>query len=726
MHNDILVTFGGALALGVLFVLVAHRVHVSAIVVLLLGGIVAGPVGLGLIHPESLGEGLKTIIALSVGLILFEGGLTLDERGYRQASREIVGMLTRGVLITWGLSTIAIRLVFQQPWTICLLGASLIIVTGPTVIGPLLKRIRVKKRLHHILHWEGVLIDPIGVFIALLCFEWISHGHEQALSAFAGRVFIGASIGLAAGFVLAGIIRRNWVHAEALNIFALASAVAIFTVSDVAAHESGLLSVTIAGFVVGHFAHAEVANVKRYKAELTELLIGLLFVLLAANLDIREFGKYGWGLLGVVLIVMFVVRPLNILVSTFRSDLSLREKLFLSWVAPRGIVAASMASLFALRLSENPNYDSSFLEVFTYSVIAGTVLFQGFTAKLVGTWLRVLEPRHKGWLIVGAHPLACRVAAFIEAQGVSAVLIDLNARHLAQAKRQGLTTVCANVLTCRQGDHAELYGIGNVLAITTNKDLNTMSCARWNEELVEPNCYRWGAAATGHDDGEPLVGEQIWPDLQLDRIVANALDNKDVDVFDFQAAASSVRHPERVLLCSSDDAIRPYMFDIGQSQCHVLCHLPFDSRLDVELRSSWVVLSNETTLTRAIAELLNRLRLDYPDLETDSIVEHLRKQSEEYTCFIGYGIGLPHAYTNSLEESIVLLSKLREPITCKLSGEQMEALFLVLSPEAQPKKHLNALSEISRFIMDDKNRTALLDADSETELLDVLFPRVDP
>ncbi|MFT5127126.1 MAG: NhaP-type Na+/H+ or K+/H+ antiporter/mannitol [Rhodothermales bacterium] len=723
MHNDILVTFGAALALGVFFVLVAHRIHVSAIVLLLLGGIAVGPIGLGLVHPEALGDGLKTIIALSVGLILFEGGLTLDWHGYRQASREIVGMLTRGVLITWGLSTLAIRLVFDQPWTICLLGASLIIVTGPTVIGPLLKRIRVKKRLHHILHWEGVLIDPIGVFIALLCFEWISHGHEEALSAFGGRVFIGIAIGLASGFILVFVITRKWIQADGLNIFALASAVAIFTVSDVAAHESGLLSVTIAGFVVGHFARAQMANVKRYKAELTELLIGLLFVLLAANLDVTEFARYGWGLLGVVLIVMLVVRPLNILVSTFRSDLSVREKLFLSWVAPRGIVAASMASLFAIRLAENPNYDASFLEVFTYSVIAGTVLFQGFTAKFVGRWLGVLEPKHTGWLIVGAHPLACRIASFIEANGMSAVLIDLNGRHLAQAKRQGLTTVCANVLTCRPSDHPDLYGIGNILAITTNKDLNTLACARWNEELVEPACYRWGAAAVGEDDGEPTVGEQIWPDLQLDRIVANALDNKDVDVFDLKSTASGVRHPDRVIMCAANGKVLPQMFDIGESDCHVLSHLPFDSRLDVELRSSWIVLSEAANLGGAVAELLERLKQDHPNVDTASITERLRQQSQEYTCFIGYGIGMPHAYTDALDESVVLLSKLREPITCELSGEKMEALFLVLSPEDQPKKHLNALSEISRFIMDDKNRSSLLDADCESELVDLLFPR---
>jgi NhaP-type Na+/H+ or K+/H+ antiporter/mannitol/fructose-specific phosphotransferase system IIA component (Ntr-type) len=722
MHNDILVTFGGALALGVFFVLVAHRIHVSAIVILLLGGIAAGPIGLGLINPEALGDGLSTIIALSVGLILFEGGLTLDEQGYRQASREIVGMLTRGVLITWGLSTLVIRLVFDQPWTICLLGASLIIVTGPTVIGPLLKRIRVKKRLHHILHWEGVLIDPIGVFIALLCFEWISHGHEQALSAFAGRVLIGAAIGLAAGFVLVFIIKRNWIHAEGLNIFALASAVGIFTISDVAAHESGLLSVTIAGFVVGHFANAEMVNVKRYKAELTELLIGLLFVLLAANLDVREFAKYGWGLLWAVLIVMLVVRPLNILVSTFRSDLSMREKLFLSWVAPRGIVAASMASLFALRLSENPSYDSSFLEVFTYSVIAGTVLFQGFTAKLVGGWLGVLEPKHTGWLIVGAHPLACRVASFIEANGRSAVLIDLNGRHLAQAKRQGLTTVCANVLTCRQSDHPELYGMGNVLAITTNKDLNSMACARWHEELTEPTCYRWGAAVAGQDDGAPQVGEQIWTDLQLDRIVATALGNKDVDVFDLQGPASDVRNPERVIMCAVDGAIQPNMSEINDDDCHVLCHLPFDSRLDVELRSSWIVVSEKETLNEAVDELLQCLKLDYPNLGTDNISRRLRQQSEEYSCFIGYGFGMPHAYTDTLDESIVLLSKLKTPISCELSGEVLEALFLVLSPENQPKKHLNALSEISQFIMDDKNRTAFANANTEADLLDLLFP----
>ena len=311
-----------------MFVLLAHAMRVSAIVVLLLGGVLVGPYGLNLIAPDVLGEGLKTIIGLSVGLILFEGGLTLDPKGYRQASREIVGMLTVGVLITWAGSALTVHYVFGHSWPLSFLSGSLIIVTGPTVIAPLLKRIRVKKRLHHILHWEGVLIDPIGVFAALLCFEWIIGSGEKALNELILRIVIGVGIGLIAGLALAGVIRKRWVPADHLNIFAIASAIGIFALSDLVAHESGLLSVTIAGFVVGSLAGEQVKQLKRYKAELIELLIGLLFVLLAAKLDISKFQQTGWqGILAVAL-VMFVARPANIFASTLGSSLSCERSFF--------------------------------------------------------------------------------------------------------------------------------------------------------------------------------------------------------------------------------------------------------------------------------------------------------------------------------------------------------------------------------------------------------------
>jgi NhaP-type Na+/H+ or K+/H+ antiporter len=307
----------------------------------------------------------------------------LDPRGYRQLSYEIRNVLTWGVLLTWLGVTLVVRFIFGLEWAFALLAASLVIVTGPTVVGPLLKRIRAKSHLHQFLHWEGVLIDPIGVFIALLCYEWII-GHNAVLLFFI-RFATGLLVGTLSGIILAKIVQREWISDELLNIFMLAAAVGIFILSDLIIPESGLLSVTIAGFVLGYVDTPRIEQLKQYKAQLIELLIGLLFVLLAAKLDVAGFWRMGWrGLLAVAL-VMLVIRPVNIWLTTWRSEkFGLKEKIFLSWVAPRGIVAASMASLFALNLTEQGKGDAgqaAFLETFTYSVILGTVVLQGFSAR---------------------------------------------------------------------------------------------------------------------------------------------------------------------------------------------------------------------------------------------------------------------------------------------------------------------------------------------------------
>ncbi len=706
-----------------MFVLLAHAMRVSAIVVLLLGGVLVGPYGLNLIAPDVLGEGLKTIIGLSVGLILFEGGLTLDPKGYRQASREIVGMLTVGVLITWAGSALTVHYVFGHSWPLSFLSGSLIIVTGPTVIAPLLKRIRVKKRLHHILHWEGVLIDPIGVFAALLCFEWIIGSGEKALNELILRIVIGVGIGLIAGLALAGVIRKRWVPADHLNIFAIASAIGIFALSDLVAHESGLLSVTIAGFVVGSLAGEQVKQLKRYKAELIELLIGLLFVLLAAKLDISKFQQTGWqGILAVAL-VMFVARPANIFASTLGSSLSLREKLFLSWIAPRGIVAASMASLFALSLQER-NEQAWFLEIFTYSVIAGTVLVQGFSAGAVGKLLNVLERHPSGWLIAGAHPLARAVAKFILKCGKDVVLIDTDPRNIAQARRSGLNALCDDALTVTAEEYPELFGIGNVLAVTTNSGLNLLICERWHQLDREVHLYRYGVQHGMQPHESDSRGQIVWDQLALGKMVTANVQEHDLRLFVSDTEPAKLRHPDRVLMCAQADELQPAFFGQPDQKCQVLSFLPFDVRPEFNTSPNWIIISEATTLTDLFRELLDRLaqnrKIDIPALE-----ERLEHQCNDYSCYIGYEVGLPHAYTDDITESVVLVAKLKKSITCQLSGESLRVIFLVISPESAPKQHLSALAEISRFIMDDGNRRALMDAEDEDDLMRPLFPVTD-
>lgn len=721
--HHLLITFVSAAVIGVFLILIAQRLKISSIVVLLVGGILAGPEFLGIVNPSNLGNGLNTIISLAVGIILFEGGLTLDIKGYRQVSTEIVGVLTRGVFVTWGLSTISIKLIFDFNWSLCLLAGSLIIVTGPTVIGPLLQRIRVKKRLHDILYWEGVLIDPIGVFISLLCYEWIlSAGTQEVYFNFFSRFLVGTVIGLAFGMGIYELLKRNWIPEERLNIFALASAMVTFAVADSLISESGLLSVTIAGFWLGYKDTPQLDRIIAYKVELKDFLIGLLFVLLAANLVMSKFLTYGIALLGVVVVVMFVVRPLNIFASTLKSSISLKDKLFLSWIAPRGIVAASMSSLFAFHLADTGYENAEFIESFTYAVIAGTVIFQGFSARWVGKMLGALEPRPSGWLIIGAHKLARAVAKFIKDRGHNVVLLDTNPREVKLARRDGYTAICENAMVLNPDKHVELYGTGNILAITENEDLNQLICQRWKKVFTKARLLYWGAedAQASGQSSLILKGESVWPALNLKTILAQNLQHDEIITCTMDAPLQSFNKPDETLMCVFEGRFYPDPPYDKEGEATFLTLRPMSSGLEASTRKEWIIFSDERLLENLFGTMLKILKKDFSHLDNEALLEELVRREREYTSLIGHGISLPHAYSASITESILMVAKLVAPIQCKHSGAEILLVFMVISPEGQPEEHLGLISRIAKFVMREETRNALLEATDSDELYQII------
>ncbi len=720
--HDILTTFVSASVLGVILILLAGRLKVSAIVVLLVGGILAGPEFLGVVHPHALGEGLSTIISLAVALILFEGGLTLDVRGYRQVSAEIWGVLTRGVVVTWGLTAVTVRFVLGFDWTLSLLAASLVIVTGPTVIGPLLQRVRIRKNLHNILYWEGVLIDPIGVFIALLCYEWIlSAGEPEAYLNFFSRFLVGAVIGLAFGEAVHLLLRKNLIPEERRNIFVLASALCNYAVADHLISESGLLSVTITGFMLGYKGTPRLERIIEYKLELKDFLIGLLFVLLAANLELADFTDYGTDFLVVVAVVMFVVRPANIFISTWQSRLSVREKLFLSWIAPRGIVAASMSSLFAFHLGSIGYNNADFLETFTYAVIAGTVIFQGFSARWVGSLLGVLEPKPKGWLIVGAHKLARAVATFIRDHGESVVLLDTNPREVKVARRGGLAAYCENAMTVDPLQHVELYGIGNILAITENEDLNHLICQRWQRLLTGARLYYWGYADTG--EGEAVPGPErgmpVWKEIDIKAVLAGEVRREELVTCISKAPPGSYDGSGRLLMCLYEGEFHPEPPAEGEGEAVFLSLRPTEL-LSRSTKRDWLIFSSERTVEGLYREMLDLLAGDFPRLDREALLAELLRKEREFSSSIGKGISLPHTYTDGIDRSIFLVARLDEPCRCPHTGSEVSLVFLVLSPEDRPDEHLSLISRIAKLVMKDGVREAMLGAESPGDLYRII------
>lgn len=522
-----------AAVFGVAMIIIARRLKISAIATLLIAGVVLGPEFFGLIQPETLQGGLETIVSLGIAVILFEGGLSLDIKGYRQTSRTIKRLLSLGAAVTWLTTALLIWLLFSFSPFLSLLAGSLVMVTGPTVINPLLRRIRANKNIHSILHWESVLIDPIGVFVAVFCFELVYQtSPASALTNFGLRLLTGTAVGTGVGLAAYVLIKRAFIPEEHVTIFSLATALFTYGTSVWIIPESGLLGVVVAGFVLGIMQPEELEKIKKFKLDLTEILIGMLFILLSANLNLREF--LNLGLKGVFLVaaVILLIRPLAVFLSARGSGLTRKEKLFLSWVAPRGIVAASLASLFTLRLTQAHMPESAFLEVFTFSVVAVTVIIQGSTAKRVATILQVRSPKQTGWLIVGAHSLAEQFCAFLQQKaGLYSIIIDTNLRNIYDAQSHGFTAKQANALDAELFDDEELVGVGNLLALTDNEELNALICQQWSGILKNKHCYRWSPRASEELARKKPFGVPVWLHLPKPSAVSDEITRGETTIF---------------------------------------------------------------------------------------------------------------------------------------------------------------------------------------------------
>jgi len=330
----------------------AEYFKVPAIVFLLLFGIFLGPSGLDWLHPSLLGGGLEVIVSLSVALILFEGGLSLELRDLGRVSGSLRNLVSVGTLVAFIGGGMAAHELAEFPWPIAFLYAALVVVTGPTVITPLLKQVRVDRQVATLLEGEGVLIDPVGAILAVLVLDVVLNGDADPVGVLSGlflRLGIGVALGVGGGWLLGAFITRaNFLAEDLKNLVVLAGVWALFALSQFVVSESGLMAMVVAGLVMRASSLPEERLLRRFKSQLTLLAVSVLFVLLAADLSIPSLIALGWGSLGTVAVLMFAVRPLNVWLCTAQSNLNWRQKLFVSWIAPKGIVSASVASLFSI------------------------------------------------------------------------------------------------------------------------------------------------------------------------------------------------------------------------------------------------------------------------------------------------------------------------------------------------------------------------------------------
>ena len=470
----------GMLMIGFLAQWVAWRVKLPAILFLLLAGILLGPVS-GLLDPDKLlGDLLFPMVSLAVALILFEGSLTLRFNELPGIGKAVRGLVSYGAVATLLLLGWAAHTFAGLSWPIALLFGALGCVTGPTVISPMLRTLRPNARIANTLRWEGIVIDPLGALFAVLIYEAIVSRQEgHTLGIFAATIVIGVVIGALAAALAAFLLRRQMIPEYLQNYAVLATVLLAFSMSNALTHESGLLAVTIMGIALGNMRGVHIDEILDFKENLTTVLVSVLFILLAARLPWPL--PHGMLLAGVMLFgfAQLVVRPVTVALSSIGSGLTWRERALIGWVAPRGIVAASVSALFALRLDALGVPGADALVPLVFTLIIGTVVLQSATARPLALWLKVAEPEPRGVLIFGSDKVARAIGKVLGEAGFHVLLADDDWDGIRLARMEGLTTYFGNPASPHAERCLDLTGIGRLLAMSTHRERNSLVCVHY-------------------------------------------------------------------------------------------------------------------------------------------------------------------------------------------------------------------------------------------------------
>lgn len=508
-----MIDIAGIIILGILAQWLAWRLKIPAILPLILTGLLIGPLstfwtadGEKLLNPifdESTGRGLFPgkylfhFVALAIGIILFEGGLTLKIKELRGVGKAIGKLISVGSLVTFVGATIASHYLIGLPWGISYLFGGLIIVTGPTVITPILQNVPLNRKVATVLKWEGILIDPIGALVAVLVFELLISGGTNleltwfVVTEFFKIIFVGTLIGAGAAYLLYFLLKKEWIPHYLLNVLTLAFVLLVFVESDILAHESGLLSVVVMGMVLGNLKVPNLKEILSFKESLSVLLISILFILLSANINMEDLRLiFNIESLALFLVVILVLRPIGVFLSTRGSDLSFNEKLFISWVGPRGIVAAGVASLFGLRLMDESFEGANYITPLVFMIVLGTVLLNAASARLVARLLGVVQTSSNGVMIVGANLASRLIGKYLAEHGRHVVLIDSNEANIEKVKDLGLEGLQVNIYTDELKEQIELTDVGYLIAMTSSTEVNEYALRKHRNNFGEMGAFR--------------------------------------------------------------------------------------------------------------------------------------------------------------------------------------------------------------------------------------------
>lgn len=494
MLSNATLIFAIILGIGFLCQWLAWRTKLPAILFLLISGIALGPLA-GWLNPDALFEDLLfPFISMSVAIILFEGALTLKITELKELGKVVQKLVSIGALATWCCVAIATYLLFDLSVGVAILFGAIMVVTGPTVIVPLLRTVRPTRKIGKILRWEGIVIDPIGALLAVVVFEFLTsiqggHAVQHSALLFITVLLAGGGIGVFSGFILGLLLRKRWIPEYLQNLATLSFVLGAFAVSNNLAHESGLLAATVMGMWLANVKGIHTEEILNFKENLSVLLISGLFIVLAARININDILDVGVQALLLLVIIQAVARPLCVALSTLKSDLTWRERALLAWVAPRGIVAAAVSAIFAIELEKKNIAGHELLVPLTFTVIIGTVVLQSLTAKWLARWLKVAESAPRGFLIVGANPVAQKIGKSIQDLGFDVLLCDANWRYIKESRMKGLNCFYGNPVSEYADQKLDLVGLGKLLALSSFSELNAIAATRYKNEFGKANVF---------------------------------------------------------------------------------------------------------------------------------------------------------------------------------------------------------------------------------------------
>lgn len=498
------------LAVGIFCQWLAWRFRLPAIVLLAAGGLALGPIT-GLIQPQQdFGDGLKAVTSLFVAIILFEGGLNLQFHELRETAKVTRRLTSIGVLLAWLLGTAIAHYVGQLSWGISALLGAILVVTGPTVIMPLLKHAKLNRRTASFLKWEGIINDPLGVLLAVLVYQYLLYSGEgpalgQILGSLGLAIVAALTLGGGLAYALGYCFRRGWIpeYLKAPSIIAVV--LGVYALSDLVQHESGLLATTLMGIVMGNMRLRSLDEMRRFKEYLTLILVSFLFVVLTASLTMEAIRSIHFSLVLMIVGFLFVVRPLAVYLSTIGTQCQWQDRLLIGWIAPRGVVAAASAGAFAPALIDAGFDDAKYLVPAVFMLIFTTVIAHGFSLGPLTRLLKLGSPGKGRVLIVGASPWAIELALHLKKLSQDVIIADSEWGRLQSARQQGIETWFGEVLSDMADEAMALDNIYTVLAATGNNHYNSMVCNHYAPHLGRHRVFQ--PYDTGREHGKHRVAE---------------------------------------------------------------------------------------------------------------------------------------------------------------------------------------------------------------------------